>query len=160
MRTRSHVSQNLKVCVCPSFLSFMSSESMGKRKFVIAGAVAFAVVASVAAIGVPAGWYSRANSVCSCEPASCAARPSRTSARRQSLNQRPTLQYRRECYSQNDSSDEAAQAAKRQREKEKEKAKAREEKAAALDSACAGSTSAAPTSASDAAKAWSQRRLP
>ena len=44
----------------PAFLSFMSSESLGKRKFAIAGAVAFAVVASVAAIGVPAGWYSRA----------------------------------------------------------------------------------------------------
>src|SRR6266566_2825462 len=44
----------------PSFLSFMGTESFGKRKFVIAGAVAFAVLESVAAIGVQEGWYSHA----------------------------------------------------------------------------------------------------
>jgi hypothetical protein len=44
----------------PAFLSFMSADSMGKRKFAIAGAVAFAVLASVAAIGFPAGWYGHA----------------------------------------------------------------------------------------------------
>ena len=43
----------------PAFLSFMGSES-SKRKPLFAGAVAVALLASVAAIGVPAGWYSRA----------------------------------------------------------------------------------------------------
>jgi uncharacterized protein DUF4388 len=43
----------------PTFLSFMSKESMGKRRFLITGAVAVVVLGSVAAIGVPAGWYGR-----------------------------------------------------------------------------------------------------
>jgi hypothetical protein len=43
----------------PIFLSFMSKESMGKRRFLITGAVAVVVLGSVAAIGVPAGWYGR-----------------------------------------------------------------------------------------------------
>lgn len=48
--------ENLRV---PTFLSFMGKESMGKRKFLITGVVAVVVLASVAAIGVPAGWYGR-----------------------------------------------------------------------------------------------------
>jgi len=43
----------------PGFLSFGSMESTGKRKGMIAGAVAVAIIASVAALGVPAGWYGR-----------------------------------------------------------------------------------------------------
>jgi hypothetical protein len=41
----------------PAFLSFISSPSVSKRKPFVLGAVAVAVVASVAVIGVPAGWY-------------------------------------------------------------------------------------------------------
>jgi len=48
--------ENLRV---PTFLSFIGKESMGKRRFLITGAVAVVVLASVAAIGVPAGWYGR-----------------------------------------------------------------------------------------------------
>jgi Domain of unknown function (DUF4388) len=44
----------------PSFLSFMSTDSP-KRKPLFAGAVAVALLGSVAAIGVPAGWYTRSN---------------------------------------------------------------------------------------------------
>ena len=44
----------------PNFLSFMNSDSP-KRKPMFAGAVAVALLASVAAIGVPAGWYTRSN---------------------------------------------------------------------------------------------------
>ena len=40
----------------PGFLSFISKESVSKRKY-IAVAVAVVVVMAVAAIGVPAGWY-------------------------------------------------------------------------------------------------------
>jgi hypothetical protein len=43
----------------PTFLSFMSKESAGKRRALITGAVAVVVLGSVAAIGVPAGWYGR-----------------------------------------------------------------------------------------------------
>ncbi|HKO60859.1 MAG TPA: DUF4388 domain-containing protein [Pyrinomonadaceae bacterium] len=45
--------ENLRV---PGFLSFISKESVSRRKY-IAGAVAVVVVMAVAAIGVPAGWY-------------------------------------------------------------------------------------------------------
>jgi Domain of unknown function (DUF4388) len=43
----------------PGFLSSAKAESAGQRKGLIAGAVAVAIIASVAALGVPAGWYSR-----------------------------------------------------------------------------------------------------
>jgi len=41
----------------PAFLSFISRPSVSKRKPLALGAVGVAVVASVAVIGVPAGWY-------------------------------------------------------------------------------------------------------
>jgi hypothetical protein len=41
----------------PAFLSFMSSPSASKRKPLTLGAVGVGVVAIVAVIGVPAGWY-------------------------------------------------------------------------------------------------------
>ena len=127
----------------PAFLSFMSSESFGKRKFVIAGAVAFAVLASVAAIGVPAGWYGRAraaavasqpvaNTASAAEPSSptIAEVPKNESAPAESAQ--PNIQ-----------SDEAALALKRQREKEK--ARLREEKLAAVNQPAPGAALPAPT---------------
>lgn len=44
----------------PTFLTSMNKQSMGMRRFLITGAVAIVVLGSVAAIGVPAGWYGRA----------------------------------------------------------------------------------------------------
>jgi hypothetical protein len=41
----------------PAFLSFMSRPPVSKRRPLVLGAVGVAVVASVAVIGVPAGWY-------------------------------------------------------------------------------------------------------
>lgn len=52
-------SSDLEELRVPSFLSFMSKESMAKRRYLVASAVAVAVLLSVAAIGVPAGWYGR-----------------------------------------------------------------------------------------------------
>jgi Domain of unknown function (DUF4388) len=43
----------------PAFFSFVNSESQGRRKPLFIGAIAVAVLGSVAAIGVPAGWYHR-----------------------------------------------------------------------------------------------------
>jgi hypothetical protein len=43
----------------PPFLSSVVQESTSKRKFLITGAIAVVVLASVAAIGLPAGWYAR-----------------------------------------------------------------------------------------------------
>jgi hypothetical protein len=134
----------------PAFLSFMSSDSLGKRKFAIAGAVAFAVVASVAAIGVPAGWYGRtkASSVAS-QPATTA---STTEPSSPAVAEVPTNESVAPESLQNSQADEAALALKHQREKEK--AKLREEKLAnaALNQAAPGSVSPAPTSATETAK--------
>jgi len=119
----------------PAFLSFMSKESMSKRKFAIAGAVAFAVIASVAAIGVPAGWYSPAKaSPAVSQPSTAAVMEVPT----------PELAVPAESSQASDHADEAALAARRQHEKERDKAKVREERAAAA--LTAGSTASVPTS--------------
>lgn len=52
----------------PPFLSSPSKENAGRRRFLISGAVAFVVLASVAAIGLPAGWYARSRPSASATP--------------------------------------------------------------------------------------------
>jgi len=127
----------------PSFLSFMGSESASKRKFAIAGAVAFAVIASVAAIGVPAGWYGRAKAAAVANQPTAAATVSQPAAPviTNEIAESP------QAAKPSDHPDEAALAAKRQHEKDK--AKAREEKAAAAQPA-AGSNSTASVSTESA----------
>ncbi len=44
----------------PAFLTYIGKESMAKRKSLFAAAVVVAVLSTVAAVGVPAGWYNRA----------------------------------------------------------------------------------------------------
>lgn len=131
----------------PSFLSFINTESMAKRKFAIAGAVAFAVVASVAAIGVPAGWYGRAKaSAVIIQPNTVAVTEAPT----------PELAVPTESSQPSDHSEEAALAARRQQEKQKDKAKAREGKAAAALASAASSS--VPTSAvSETAKSGAKK---
>ncbi len=124
----------------PAFLSFMSSESLGKRKAAIAGAVAVAIIASVAAIGVPAGWYNRAKASAVAAPTAAAAVVTEPSVPVAPTNE---LAAPAESTPTNEKTDDAALAAKRQHEKEK--ARAREEKAAAaLAQTAAGSTPPAP----------------
>jgi hypothetical protein len=134
----------------PAFLSFMSTESLGKKKFMVAGAVAFAVVASVAAIGVPAGWYGRART-----PAVA------NQAVTTTVNPQPSIPAVAEVPSKvsapienspaSNSGDEAALAAKRQHDREK--AKAREERMASLNQPAPGLPAAAPANtATEAAK--------
>lgn len=132
----------------PSFLSFMGTESGSKRKFAIAGAVAFAVLASVAAIGVPAGWYGRAKA------SAVATQPTTAAATIQTpVNDVPSSEpaATAESAQPNEQADDAALALKRQREREK--AKAREEKAAALTAAAPGATATVPANVPEAVKA-------
>lgn len=140
----------------PAFLSFMSTESLGKRKFMIAGAVTFAVVASVAAIGVPAGWYGRARAAAVVNQAASTAstaQPATTTVAEVPTNE-PAAPA--ESSPSGDHGDEAALAAKRQHEKEK--AKAREEKAAALNQPAPASPAPAPANVpTEAAKAGSKK---
>jgi hypothetical protein len=105
----------------PSFLSFVSPEALGKRKALIGGAVAFALIASVAVIGVPAGWYNRSKAVvASSEVIPTPAAPQASS---------PTVSEPAPAESI-EPNNEAALASKRQHDKEK--TKLREERAAAL----------------------------
>lgn len=138
--------EDLESLRVPSFLSFMSSESVGKRKFVIAGAVAFAVIASVAAIGVPAGWYNRAKASAVANQPTTAAAVSEPAS--------PVAEVPKSEASENlqpsDHGDEAALAAKRQREKDR--ARAREERAAALNQPAPGSTAAPANVATETTK--------
>lgn len=50
--------ENLEDLRVPSFLSF-SRKSLANRTYLVVGAVSLAILLSVAAIGVPAGWYGR-----------------------------------------------------------------------------------------------------
>ena len=136
----------------PSFLSFMGTDSVGKRKIVIAGAVVLAVLASVAAIGVPAGWYRHASTAAAASQAASTA--STTEASSPVVAEVPNNEVASsESSPADDHSDEAAIAAKRQREKEK--ARAREEKLSA--SPAPGSAPAVPTVVNEAGKPGSKR---
>jgi len=146
--TMSEPVAELESLRAPAFLSFMGSESGGKRKFMIAGAVAFAVVVSVAAIGFPAGWYRAKAAAVVSQPAT----PPVTEQPSQNVAEASQSEVAAPVES-SDQNDAAAQAAKRLRdkEKEKEKAKARDEKTAALGQPAPGSTSA-PANITEAAK--------
>lgn len=107
----------------PGFLSFMSRDGVAKKKVMVGAAVAFALIASVAVIGVPAGWYSTKSVV----SAPQAAPPQTQTAATVVPEAAP------EAAAPVEQNNEAATAAKRQHEKEK--AKLREEKAAMLTKA-------------------------
>jgi hypothetical protein len=105
----------------PAFLS-LGKDSGGSRKPLFIGAIVVAVLGSVAAIGVPAGWYSKkaapAPVAVTQAPAPQTTAQAETPAQPQPSTETPTEPA---------SEDPAALAAKRQREKER---KAREAKLA------------------------------
>ncbi len=121
----------------PGFLSFIGKESISKRRPLFAVAVVVAVLGSVAAVGVPAGWYSRPKA------SAAVSLPVKVPA----VADAPSTSTDTPAVSSEASaapSDAAAeQAAKRQRERERAK---REEKAAAANQSGALSpdTSTAP----------------
>jgi hypothetical protein len=103
----------------PAFLS-LGKDTVTRRKPLFIGAIAVAVLASVAVIGVPAGWYSSKKAAASTEITNPA--PVATNSQPETPAQ-PTQPASTEA--QPAAEDEAALAARRQREKEK---KAREAK--------------------------------
>jgi hypothetical protein len=124
----------------PAFLSLMS---LSPRKPVVAGAVAVAVLLSVAAIGVPAGWYGRnkpaANAGQPNVQESSAAQPVKSS---EATSNAPVAAPTTDTHE----ADAAALAAKRQREKDR--TKLREERASAAENAAKLGTTPAPQTAS------------
>jgi hypothetical protein len=103
----------------PSFLRFGSAEAQTRRKPLFIGAIAVAVLGSVAAIGVPAGWYHRnpvpTSETVSQQPPSTPKNQTETTVQPQPATPEAT----------GVSEDAAASAARHQREK-----KARETRAA------------------------------
>jgi Domain of unknown function (DUF4388) len=110
------VQSEVEKSFAPAFLSF-GKETVSRRKPVFIGAIAVAILGSVAVIGVPAGWYSSKKAAAP-ETVTQAPAPQNTQAEtpaqpQPSAEPEPTGE------------DAAALAAKRQREKER---KAREAK--------------------------------
>ena len=103
----------------PGFLSFGGAEPRGKRKFAVGGAIAIAIIASVAALGVPAGWYK----VKPPAAVSQAEIPSTTSASSTTAAE-PAQAIPVEPLPEAEPLNDAAAAAKRQRDRERAKARA------------------------------------
>src|ERR1041385_9082900 len=102
----------------PAFLAF-GKETASRRKPLFIGAIAVAVVASVAVIGVPAGWYSKK------AVATTAATMSQAPAPENNQSPAPVQPQASTAEPETTTDDAAALAARRQREKER---KAREVK--------------------------------
>jgi hypothetical protein len=108
----------------PGFLSFMNTDSP-KRKPLFAGAVVVALLGSVAAIGVPAGWYTRSKAA----SVVAEAPPVVTPAPQPEVTASPeTVATESPAPATSSTDDAAALAARRQRERDR--ARAREEKSA------------------------------
>ncbi|HEU4434351.1 MAG TPA: DUF4388 domain-containing protein [Pyrinomonadaceae bacterium] len=128
----------------PAFLA-MAKETGGRRKPLLIGGVAVAILATVAVIGVPAGWYkSTPAATAATEPAPAAPAAQNTQA------ETPAQTQPAEANTAPANEDPEA-AARRQREKER---RARE--AAARNAETAGTTPAQPV-ATDAAKPGAKR---
>jgi hypothetical protein len=125
---KTQTSAEVEKSFAPAFLS-LGKDSGGSRKPLFIGAIVVAVLGSVAAIGVPAGWYSKkaapAPETVTQAPAPQTVQPE-TSAQPQPSSTETSAEPATE--------DPAALAAKRQREKER---KAREAKLAENPAAAA-----------------------
>ena len=117
---KTQTSAEVEKSFAPAFLS-LGKEAGGRRKPLFIGAIAVAVLGSVAAIGVPAGWYSKKAAPVQ-ETVTQAPPPQTTQAETPVQAQPSTTET-----SEQATEDAAALAAKRQREKER---KAREAKLA------------------------------
>jgi hypothetical protein len=107
----------------PAFLGFVGTESITKRRPLFIGAAAVAVLASVAVIGVPAGWYHHPKAAAAANQA-VATTPSAPESSPIATAETPKPEN---TETNSHTEDPAALAAKRQREKDR--AKAREARA-------------------------------
>jgi hypothetical protein len=128
----------------PAFLSFGKESGNSRKPLFVGGAIAVAVLASVAVIGVPAGWYkSKQAAAAPTETVSQAPVPA------SSQTESPAQPKPSNTESESATEDPAAVAARRQREKER---KARE---AAKNAE--SPTAVAPAPAADTAKPGAKR---
>ena len=117
----TETSEEIERSFAPAFLAF-GKESMSRRKPLFIGAVAVAVVASVAVIGVPAGWYSAKKAA----PPAQAVNASQPAAPQTAQAETPAQPQPSSTEAAPANEDPAAAALRKQREKER---RAREAKA-------------------------------
>ena len=131
--TAEETSVEVEKSFAPAFLA-LGKDSISRRKPVFIGAAVVAVLASVAVIGVPAGWYSTKKTEAAAAATETVAQPAppQTAQTETPAQPQPSTE---EAAPANE--DPAALAARRQREKER---RAREAKAAET----AGSVAPAP----------------
>jgi len=132
-RVDEEVKAEVERSFAPAFLSF-GKETVSRRKPVFIGAIAVAVLGSVAVIGVPAGWYSSKKVAAAPETVSTAPAP-------QSTQVETPAQPQPSAEPEPSGEDAAALALKRQREKER---KAREAKNAENPTAVAPTEAVKP----------------
>ncbi len=123
----------------PGFLSFISKESMGRRRNLVVASVVAVVLLSVAVIGVPAGWYRGVTSAVVAPPQPA---PTPAEVADSTVAQTATEATQEDATANN----EAALAAKRQRDRDKAKARdeARDERTPAVAQSSAAPKTAAP----------------
>ena len=129
----------------PAFLSFIGKESMENRKPLFAAAVVVAVLATVAAVGVPAGWYNRSkvSAAASQSVISAPPKPALPATQEVSVS---------ETGDSNAPTDYAAALAAR-RQRERDRARAREDRTANQ----AGAASSGPNAKAPAANSGPKR---
>lgn len=132
----------------PGFLSFISREYISKRKY-IAGVVTVVVLMTVAAIGVPAGWYGpRVTSAVVSQPSTPETLAASSAAAESTAGAESNQPIEKSA--------EAAAATKRQRDRDRIKAReeARAERAASGNNTAPSPANVAPAvSGADTAKA-------
>lgn len=127
----------IKSASVPAFLARLGSSSENWRRPLVGGAVAIAVVVSVAAIGVPAGWYGKQM------PSTVATQTTATATSESpAAAHEPSPPEATAAPADSHANDPAVLAARRQRDRER--AKAREEKANAA-AGNQGPTAVVPT---------------
>jgi Domain of unknown function (DUF4388) len=128
----------------PGFLSFLQPESIARRKYFVIGSVVVAVLASVAVIGVPAGWYSRPKAAAATvDPNTKMAEVQPTPAAEAAVTPQTTTT----ATAESQPSEDPDAAARHQRERDR--IRPREERVAAV---ARNVTSAAVSSANDGGK--------
>ncbi len=141
---RASVPEEIHRSYVPSFLGFVDKESITKRRPLFIGAVAVAVLGSVAVIGLPAGWYHHSKATATVNEA-LARTPSAPQGSPIATAETPKPEN---AEANSHTEDAAALAAKRQRERDRTKAReanAREGKPSTI-------ASAAPNAAKPVAK--------
>ena len=111
-RLRFNLDSEVDKSFAPAFLSF-GKESVSRRKPLFIGAIAVAVLGSVAVIGVPAGWYSSKKAEAAPTETVTQAPPPPV------VNLNPLHNRNHQPPNQQPATEDAAAALKRQRERER-----------------------------------------